>query len=139
MKVNLVVAFLVGAALPIASGLSGCATPYPALTAVAKSGSAAVAAFETFDHDHKRELLAAHPECQRLQPDVTMVADCYRGVLAPYTVERDKVFVVIAELTPAVREAAKVAEQGAADGLAARIAALAAKVLAAVAQLRGAP
>ena len=122
----------------VALVLAGCATPYPALTATAKAGSAAVSAFEAYDHAHKRDLLAAHPECKaQPKPEV-----CFAAVLAPYEVARDEVLRPIDALAPALFEAAHVAEQGAADkslttALAGKIASLTAAVLAAVAKLQG--
>lgn len=114
--------------------LASCGHGYQTLDAAARSGSVAIAAFEQYDHDHKRELLAAHPECRAAPgPDA-----CYQAVLAPYLVERDQVIAVIDALAPSLQEASHVAEQGAADGLAVRIAGLTASVLESIAKLRGA-
>jgi hypothetical protein len=119
---------------------SGCATPYPALRAAAQSGQAAIAAFEAYDHDHKRALTAAHPEC-RTAP---VPEACYQAALAPYFVERDRVLSRIDALAPALAEAAHVAQQADADraltdALAAKVLALGAAVMKSVAELRGAP
>lgn len=120
--------------------VSGCATPYPALRAAAQSGQAAIAAFETYDHDHKRALFAAHPECKSAPSPET----CFLAALAPYAVERDRVLSRIDSLAPALIEAAHVAKQADADraltdALAARILALGASVMQSIAALRGAP
>lgn len=119
---------------------SGCATPYPALKAAAQSGQAAIAAFETYDHDHKRALLTAHPECKSApSPEA-----CFLAALAPYSVERDRVLERIDALAPALTEAAHVAQQADADraltdALTAKILALGASVMQAIAKLRGTP
>lgn len=144
--VRLIAKAFAGKALPpaallvLALGASACATPYPALKAAAQSGQAAIAAFETYDHDHKRELLSAHPECRTAPAPEA----CYQAALAPYAVERDQVLAKVDALAPALAEAAKVARQADADrsltdALAARVADLTAAVLRAVAALRGTP
>lgn len=120
--------------------LSACATPYPALTAAVGTGRAAIAGFETYDRDHKRALLAAHPECRAAADP----AACYREALAPYVTQRDEVLGKIDVLIPALNQAAAVAKQADADrsltdALAAKLSALASEVLMAVARLRGAP
>lgn len=128
------------ALLVLVLGASACATPYPALTAAARSGQAAIVTFEQYDRQHKRELITAHPECKT----APMPEACYQAALAPYAVERDQVLSRIEALSPALTEAAHVAQQADADrsltdALAARVAALTAAVLKAIATLRGAP
>lgn len=113
---------------------TGCATPWPALTATAKAGRVAIAGFEQYDHDHKRELVAA---CAAADAPTA----CVTAALAPYFARRDPVVRGIDEMVPVLTEAEGLAVQANADrsltdAVAAKAATMLARVLGAIADLR---
>jgi len=123
--------------LALGCAASGCAGAYDTLHAAAAAGDEAIAGFRAYDAAHKREILAAHPECKAApSPDV-----CRRAALAPYESHRDPVLARIDVLAPSLGDAARIGKQADADravtlSLASRIAAMVADVERAIEQLR---
>ncbi len=128
---------LVGLLAALAGLFLGCASsPWPILTASSQAARVTLAEFETWDHGHERQLLAAHPECR--------TAACDGAVLAPYVARRDVVTASISNLAPVLAEAVRLLSAPKPDAKAdaseaAKLTPLIAAVVREVAILQGAP
>lgn len=120
--------------------LSACASPFAALKAAASSGQVAIDGFNQWDAEHKRALLATHPECHAMPPDAATA--CYDAVLAPYIASRAAAVDKVEAVVPVLADAAAMAKQASATkptiaNMAAKVGGAVADLLAAIATLTG--